>query len=91
MPQIESRRIADLAPYDRNARVHSAEQIEQLTAAIKEFGFTNPVLITPEGMIVAGHGRVEAAKAAGLEEVPTLTVGADWSPEKIRVLISTES
>jgi hypothetical protein len=58
----------------RNARTHSAEQIEQIRASIREFGFTNPVLLKPSGMIGAGHGRVEAAKAEGLNLVPTCVV-----------------
>jgi len=82
--RITLRLISDLAPYAKNARTHSPEQVEQLAASIREFGFTNPILVTPEGMIVAGHGRLEAAKLAGLEKVPTLTVGADWTPDQIR-------
>lgn len=58
----------------RNARTHSPEQIEQLRASIREFGFTNPVLLRPDGMIGAGHGRVEAAKAEKLNLVPTCVV-----------------
>ncbi len=85
------RRIADLKPYERNARTHSPEQVAQLAESIRQFGFTNPVLATAEGMIVAGHGRVEAAKAAGLQEVPTLTVGANWSPEQLRAYILSDN
>ena len=64
----------DLKPDPRNARTHSPEQIEQLRASIREFGFTNPVLLRPDGMIGAGHGRVEAAKAEKLNLVPTCVV-----------------
>lgn len=64
----------DLKADPRNARTHSAEQIEQLRASIREFGFTNPVLLRPNGMIGAGHGRVEAAKAEKLALVPTCVV-----------------
>lgn len=64
----------DLKPDPRNARTHSPEQIEQLRASIREFGFTNPVLLRPDGMIGAGHGRVEAAKAEKLALVPTCVV-----------------
>ncbi len=64
----------DLTPDPRNARTHSPEQIEQLRASIREFGFTNPVLLRPDGMIGAGHGRVEAAKAEKLALVPTCVV-----------------
>lgn len=64
----------DLKPDPRNARTHSPEQIDQLRASIREFGFTNPVLLRPDGMIGAGHGRVEAAKAQKLALVPTCVV-----------------
>ena len=59
-----------LRPYDRNARTHSLKQIAQIAASIKAFGFNNPVLIDKDGGIIAGHGRVEAAKSLGLETVP---------------------
>jgi hypothetical protein len=64
--------IDDLVPYARNSRTHSEEQIEQIAASITEFGFTNPVLIDSEGGIIAGHGRVMAARKLGLLEVPCL-------------------
>ena len=64
--------VADLAGYQNNARTHSAEQIKQVANSIKEFGFTNPILITPDNMIVAGHGRLEAAKSLGMVEVPCI-------------------
>lgn len=70
--QIEMRDPQALRPYDRNARTHSRRQIEQIGKSIRRFGFTNPVLISDNGEIVAGHGRVEAAKAIGLAEVPTV-------------------
>lgn len=54
--------INDLIPYVRNSRTHSDEQVTQIAASIKEFGFTNPVLIDGENGIIAGHGRVMAAK-----------------------------
>lgn len=65
---------ATLLPYANNARTHSAEQIDKLCASIREFGFINPVLIDGSGMIIAGHGRVMAAKKLGLQEVPTILV-----------------
>jgi DNA modification methylase len=66
--------IAGLKPYDRNARTHSAEQIDQIIASISEWGWTNPVLIDEAGMILAGHGRVMAAEKMGLSEVPCITI-----------------
>ena len=62
--------INDLKPYENNARLHDQTQIEQLANSIKEFGFVGGVIIDENNMILAGHGRVEAAKAAGLAEVP---------------------
>jgi ParB-like chromosome segregation protein Spo0J len=64
--------IDDLVPYARNSRTHSEEQVEQIAASITEFGFTNPVLIDSDGGIIAGHGRVMAARKLGLLEVPCL-------------------
>lgn len=61
--------IDALVPYDRNARTHSEEQIEQLAESIRAFGFTNPLLIDEDRNVIAGHGRLEAAKAAGLVDV----------------------
>ena len=66
--------INSLIPYVNNARTHSDEQILQVAGSIKEFGFTNPVLIDEQGGIIAGHGRVMAAKKLGLTEVPTITL-----------------
>jgi len=62
--------IADLTPWDRNARTHSKKQIRQIADSINTFGFTNPVLIDDNDNILAGHGRVEAAKLLGLTDVP---------------------
>jgi DNA modification methylase len=66
--------LEDLAPATRNARTHSSEQIAQLVASISAFGWTNPILIDEDRAIIAGHGRLEAAKAAGLSDVPTITL-----------------
>lgn len=67
--------INKLIPYVRNARTHSAEQIKQIQASIREFGFVNPVLIDNDFNIIAGHGRIMAAKAEGMNEVPCVFVG----------------
>lgn len=66
--------ITDLIPYARNARTHSKKQIRQIARSIERFGFVNPVLIGDEGQIIAGHGRVEAARLLGIKTVPTLTL-----------------
>lgn len=68
--KFESRKVADLIPYARNARTHSDEQVAKLAGSIKEFGFINPVIISNDGGILAGHGRVMAAQKLGIEEVP---------------------
>ena len=64
--------LSELVPSERNARTHSQEQIAQLVASIGAFGWTNPILIDEDRAIIAGHGRLEAAKAAGLADVPTI-------------------
>ena len=76
--KVERRPTASLVPYARNARTHSAEQIDQLAASMKEFGFTVPVLLDEEGGIIAGHGRVLAAKKLKLREIPCM-VAVGWS------------
>lgn len=72
MIQIEKISIDALIPYARNSRTHSDAQVAQIAASIKEFGFTNPVLIDEDGGIIAGHGRTLAARKLGLSEVPCL-------------------
>lgn len=71
-PTVEMKAPSALRPYARNARTHSKKQLRQIADSIERFGFTNPVLISDEDEIVAGHGRVEAAKLLGLERVPTI-------------------
>lgn len=70
--QINYRKISDLIPYVNNARTHSDEQVAQVAASIKEFGFTNPILIDSNDSIIAGHGRILAARKLSLDEVPTI-------------------
>src|SRR5262249_17457866 len=64
--------VAVLIPYARNARTHSDEQIAQIAASIREFGFTNPILVDGDNGIIAGHGRVLAARKLGVSEVPVI-------------------
>lgn len=71
---IVERRIESLKPYARNARTHSKKQLKQIAASIERFGFVNPVLIGDDDSIIAGHGRVEAAKLLGHKSVPTLAL-----------------
>lgn len=70
MPKYPNIAIAELTPYERNARTHSDEQLDKIKNSINEFGFVSPVIIDEDNMILAGHGRVEAARMAGLTEVP---------------------
>ena len=71
---IKQRRTAELIPYARNARTHSDEQVAQIAASIREFGFNNPVLVDKDNGIIAGHGRVAAAHLLGLDTVPTVVL-----------------
>ena len=70
--QIETKQTADLIPYASNSRTHSDDQVAQIASSIKEFGFNNPVLLDGDNGIIAGHGRLMAAKKLGLKEVPTI-------------------
>lgn len=72
---LEHLQLDDLIPFAKNSRTHSGEQVAQIAASIKEFGFTNPVLIDNDGGIIAGHGRVMAARKLKLKEVPCIRLG----------------
>lgn len=74
MLKVDYLPTADLIPYVNNSRTHSEAQVSQVAASIKEFGFTNPILVDEDGCIIAGHGRLLAAKKLGLDEVPTITL-----------------
>ena len=72
--QIEQRATGSLRPYPGNARTHSKKQVRQIADSITRFGFTNPVLVSDDCEIIAGHGRVMAAKLLGMSEVPTVAL-----------------
>jgi DNA modification methylase len=72
--QLVYRDVAKLKPYEGNARTHSRKQVKQIAASIERFGFTNPVLVSDDGQIIAGHGRVQAAKLLGRKTVPTIAL-----------------
>jgi ParB-like chromosome segregation protein Spo0J len=72
--RIEMWPLDRLVPYERNARTHSPEQVAQIVASIQEFGFTNPLLVDGADGILAGHGRLAAAKDMGLAEVPVIVL-----------------
>lgn len=75
--------IKELKPYKKNAKKHSKEQVEQIANSIKEFGFTQPVIIDKHNSVVAGHGRILGAKKAGLKQVPTVCL-EDLTEEQIK-------
>jgi ParB-like chromosome segregation protein Spo0J len=66
--------VTRLLPYARNARTHSDEQIAQVAASIREFGWTNPILVGGDGVIIAGHARLAAARKLNLDEVPVIVL-----------------
>ena len=80
--KVVYRKVSDLIPYARNARTHSDEQVARIAASIKEFGWTNPILIDCESGIIAGHGRVLAARKLGLEKVPTIELSGMTDAQK---------
>jgi ParB-like chromosome segregation protein Spo0J len=88
--KIVMRRVADLVPYAKNARTHGGRQVAQIAASIKEFGFTNPVLIDGESGIIAGHGRVLGAEKLGLEEVPCIEL-AHLTPVQRRAYVIADN
>jgi len=85
---IEFKTPSQLRPYPGNARTHSREQICQIARSIRTFGFTNPILISDEDEIIAGHGRVEAAKLINLERVPTVRLSHLSTAERRAYIIA---
>ena len=86
----ERRKVADLTPYARNSRTHSDEQVAQIAASIKEWGFTTPVLIDADGVIIAGHGRAMAAQRLGLEAVPCI-IAEGWTEAQKRAYVIADN
>lgn len=83
--------IDSLIPYVNNARTHSDTQVTQIASSIKEFGFTNPILIDEQGGVIAGHGRILAGKKLGLKQVPTITLaGLTQAQKKAYVLADNQ-
>jgi len=87
---IERRKVSELIPYARNARTHSDAQVAQIAASIREWGWTNPVLIDPEGGLIAGHGRVLAARKLGIEDVPCM-IATGWSDAQKKAYILADN
>src|ERR1700733_12527858 len=82
--------VSALVPYPSNARTHSKRQIRQIAASITTFGFTNPVLIDRNNTIIAGHGRVAAAKRLGMDRVPTIRLEG-LSDDEIRAYVMADN
>lgn len=87
---LEQVAVETLIPYVRNSRTHSDEQIAQIAGSIKEFGFTNPLLIDSEKMVIAGHGRLLAARKLGLDTVPCIRL-EHLSKTQIRALVIADN
>lgn len=88
--RVERRPVAGLVPSARNARTHSAEQIAQIAASIREFGWTIPALVDEQGTIIAGHGRILAAQSLGISEVPVM-VATGWSEAQRRAYVIADN
>ena len=89
-PQLINRDISTLKPWPNNPRTHSKKQLGQLANSIREFGFTTPILVSDLGHIIAGHGRVEAAKMLGLKQVPTIAL-SHLSMDQARALVIADN
>lgn len=87
---VERKATATLVPYARNSRTHSDEQVSQIAASIKEWGFTTPILIDEDNGIIAGHGRLMAAQRLGLDEVPCI-VATDWTDAQKRAYVIADN
>lgn len=88
--KVERRSVEGLVPYARNARTHSDEQVAQIAASIKEWGWTVPVLVDEDGGIIAGHGRIMAARKLGLFDVPVM-VAEGWSEAQKRAYVLADN
>lgn len=86
----EQRSVTSLVPYAKNARTHSDAQIDQIAASIKQFGLTTRILIDDSGAIIAGHGRVLAAKKLGIEELP-VRIAIGWSDAHKRAYVIADN
>jgi ParB-like chromosome segregation protein Spo0J len=86
--KIVLRPLESLVPYARNPRSHSDDQVAQIAASIKEFGFTNPILLDGENGLIAGHGRLAAARLLGLKTVPCIELGHLSEAQKKAYLIA---
>jgi len=88
--ELIKKKVSELIPYINNSRTHSEEQIIQLISSIKEFGFTNPILLAPDNSIIAGHGRLQAVKRLGYEEVSCIVISG-LTKTQIKALIIADN
>jgi len=86
--KIEQRKVESLIPYVNNSRKHSDEQIAQIAASIKEFGWTNPILVDGENGIIAGHGRLMAARKLDMDKVPVIELAHLTEPQRKALIIA---
>lgn len=87
---VEKRSVQELIPYDRNPKIHSEQQIQQIAESIREWGWTVPVVIDEAGNVLAGHGRLFAAQSIGIEEVPCV-VASNWSEQQKKAYIIADN
>ena len=88
--KVTKRSVSSLVPYATNARTHTDRQIDQITASITEWGWTNPVLVDENDTILAGHGRVLAAQRLGIAKIPVI-VAEGWSDEQKRAYVLADN
>ena len=86
--KITQKKVDSLIPYINNSRTHSDEQVAQIAASIKEFGWTNPILVDGDNSIIAGHGRLLAARKLGYKEVPTIELADLTETQKKAYIIA---
>jgi ParB-like chromosome segregation protein Spo0J len=88
--KVERRAVAVLVPNTRNARTHTEQQIDQIAASIREWGWTAPILVDEDEVVIAGHGRLLAAARLGLDEVPVI-IARGWSEAQKRAYLIADN
>lgn len=88
--RVQRRNVAEILDNPHNARTHSHHQIEELAASIRQWGWTIPVLVDDDGVLIAGHGRVAAARHLGIESVPVM-VASGWTDEQKRAYVIADN
>ena len=87
---LKKKKVSELIPYDRNPNTHPEAQIEQLANSIRQWGWTMPILIDENGMVIAGHGRLYAAQKLGMDEVPCISVSG-WTDEQKKAYVIADN